>query len=40
VVRKGSSSPKDLGVKKEFIVQLHASFEQLAHTEEKNGVEF
>ena len=27
-------------MKKELIVQLHASFEQLVHTEEESGVEF
>lgn len=27
-------------MKKELIVQLHASFEQLVHTEEENGIEF
>ena len=27
-------------MKKELIVQLHASFEQLVHREEESGVEF
>ena len=27
-------------MKKELIVQLHASFEQLLHVEEESGVEF